>query len=77
MEPVSQNLDDTAMDKYNLAKHDDLIPSTPDRIDMTLDGEEGFPSEGPGGEVIEVKPTREEIIARYQVNITTLPLFCV
>lgn len=46
----------------------DLIANTPDKIDVTLDDEYQEIE-------IEAKPTREELIAKYQVNNIKLMRF--
>lgn len=64
LDPISQVLDDDKHHGMHGHRHDgDLLGNvTPDKIDITLD-EDYHEVE------IEIKPTREELIAKYQVNI--------
>jgi hypothetical protein len=64
LEPISQNLDDSHRDKHETSKdyRDILGAQTPDKIDMTLDDEYQELE-------VDLKPTREELIAKYQETI--------
>ena len=62
LEPISQNLDDNKLGP-NLNRQDlELGATTPDRVDITVDDDYQEIE-------IEVKPTREELIARHQAAV--------
>lgn len=61
LEPISQNLDnDLEKSGQNNRPDLDLGATTPDRVDLTIEDDYHDLE-------VEVKPTREELIARYQV----------
>lgn len=62
LEPISQNLDGDFDKSGQNARPDlDLGANTPEKVDLTID--EDFQDIE-----VEIKPTREELIARYQVK---------
>lgn len=62
LEPISQNLDgDFDKSGQNARPDFDLGANTPEKVDLTID--EDFQDIE-----VEIKPTREELIARFQVK---------